>query len=80
MMRQALQNFRVRLEECIAHESKHWDDIIFKTKWWQQQNKMANIVLSYSEIKFWIGSMLPFLFTFQNREIILPDPVYECIY
>jgi hypothetical protein len=23
MMRQALQNFRVRLEECIAHESKH---------------------------------------------------------
>jgi hypothetical protein len=35
---------------------------------------MANIVLSYSEIKFWIRSMLPILFTFQNWEIILPDP------
>jgi hypothetical protein len=36
---------------------------------------MANIVLSYGEIQFWIGSMLSLLFTFQNREIILPDPV-----
>ena len=25
---------------------------------------MANIVLSYSKIKFWIGSILPCLFTF----------------
>jgi hypothetical protein len=36
---------------------------------------MANIVLAYSEIKFLMASMLPFLFTFQNREIILLDPV-----
>jgi hypothetical protein len=36
---------------------------------------MANIVLPYSEIEFWIGSMLSLLFTFQNREIILPGPV-----
>jgi hypothetical protein len=75
MTRRALQNCRVRLQECIARDGKHLHDIIFKKKWRQLQNKMANIVLSYSEIKFWIGSMLPFLFTFQNREIILPDPV-----
>jgi hypothetical protein len=28
----ALQNFRVRLPECITHEGKHLHDIIFKTK------------------------------------------------
>jgi hypothetical protein len=32
MTRRALQNFRVRLQECIAHESRHLDDIIFITK------------------------------------------------
>jgi hypothetical protein len=28
--RQALQNFRVRLQECIAREGRHLHDIIFK--------------------------------------------------
>ena len=27
------QNFRMRLQECIAHGIKHLNDIIFKTKW-----------------------------------------------
>jgi hypothetical protein len=30
MTRRALQNFRVGLQECIAHEGMHLDDIIFK--------------------------------------------------
>ena len=32
---------------------------------------------SYNKIKFGIGSMLLFLFTFQSWEIILPDSVYR---
>jgi hypothetical protein len=30
MTRRALQNFRVRLQECIAREGRHLDNIIFK--------------------------------------------------
>jgi hypothetical protein len=30
MTRRALQNFRVRLQECIAREGRHLDDIIIK--------------------------------------------------
>jgi hypothetical protein len=32
LTRRALQNFRVRLQECITREGKHLDDILFKTK------------------------------------------------
>ena len=37
---------------------------------------MGDIILSYSKIEFWIGSMLPLIFTFQTWDIILPDPVF----
>jgi hypothetical protein len=30
MTRRALQNFRMRLQECIAREGRHLDDKIFK--------------------------------------------------
>ena len=30
--RQAVQNFRVKFQECIVHKSKHLDDMIFQTK------------------------------------------------
>jgi hypothetical protein len=29
MTRRALQNLRVRFQECIAHKGRHLDDIIF---------------------------------------------------
>ena len=30
MTRRALQNFRVRLRECIVRDSKHLGDVLFK--------------------------------------------------
>ena len=44
--------FRVR-------EVKRLGDIIFKTKRWQLQKKIAKFFF-YSKIKFWTGLMLPF--------------------
>ena len=55
---------------CIALDGKDLDDIIFKTKEAHKQNKMTNIVLSLSKIKFWIRSTLPFFIDVQNLILI----------
>ena len=62
IFRQDSWNFRVRLQKCITSEARHSDDILFKTKQWYKQNKITNIVVSYSKIEFWVGSMLPSLY------------------
>ena len=62
MTRQTLQNFGMRLQECIVQKAKHLDDIIFWTRWWQRENKRIDIVFSYSKLKFLIGSMLLLFF------------------
>ena len=36
----------------VQLEGKQLNVIIFRTKWWQWKKQMANIVLSYSKIKF----------------------------
>lgn len=67
----AIHSWSLTLKFCSARQTKryysswnrrnsrgkHLADIIFKTKWWQYENEMANIVLSFSEIKFRIRSM-----------------------
>ena len=67
-----LQIFRVRLQVCLAGEGQNLEDIIFKTKLWQYQNKMIDIV---HIVKLNLGENLYclVLLTFQTREIILPD-------
>ena len=70
--------FTSQTQEIILRASI-LDDIIFKTKWWQEKNKMADIVFSSSKINFCIGSMLPFLFTSQTQEIILRASILDDI-
>ena len=43
-------NDKVNATKFQGEASKCLDDLIFKIEWWY--NKMANIVLSYSKIKF----------------------------
>ena len=59
-----LQNFSMMFQECIACEGKHIEYTTFKQSVDSNKKKMANTVLSYLEIIFWIGSMLLFFLNY----------------
>jgi hypothetical protein len=50
MVRCSVNNFKVRLQECVWRDGKHLDGIIFKTKWaGRYTHKVAYIVIFYDK-------------------------------